>query len=46
MRRLNRLHGMSIPDHAVKNAQYTKQGYKQTSVYTCGTVMAAIWRKP
>ena len=39
-------HGMSIPDHAVKNAQYTKQGYKQTSVYTCGTVMAAIWRKP
>ncbi len=39
-------HGMSILDHAVKNAQYTKQGYKETSVYTCGTVMAAIWRKP
>lgn len=39
-------HGMSIPDHVVKNAQYTAQGYKETSVYTCGTVMAAIWRKP
>ena len=39
-------HGMSILDHAVKNAQYIKQGYKETSVYTCGTVMAAIWRKP
>ncbi len=39
-------HGMSITDHAVKNAQYIKQGYKQTSVYTCGSVMAAIWRKP
>lgn len=39
-------HGMSIPDHAVKNMQYTQQGYKETSVYTCGTVMAAIWRKP
>jgi hypothetical protein len=39
-------HGMSIPDHAAKNAQFTKQGYKETSVYTCGKVMAAIWRKP
>jgi hypothetical protein len=39
-------HHMSIVDHTVKNAQYTKQGYKETSVYTCGTVMAAIWRKP
>ncbi len=39
-------HGMSIPEHAVKNAQYTAQGYKQTSVYTCGSVMVAIWRKP
>lgn len=39
-------HGMSIADHAVKNAQYKKQGYKETSVYTCGTVMATIWRKP
>ena len=39
-------HSMSIIDYAVKNAQYVSQGYKQTSVYTCGTVMAAIWRKP
>jgi hypothetical protein len=37
---------MSISDHAAKNAEYTKQGYKETSVYTCGTVMVAIWRKP
>ena len=39
-------HGMSIPDHALKNATYTAQGYKETSVYTCGSTMAAIWRKP
>jgi hypothetical protein len=39
-------HGMSISEHAAKNAEYTKQGYKQTSVYTCGSVMVAIWRKP
>jgi len=39
-------HGMSIQDHAAKNLQYTQQGYKETWVYTCGTVMAAIWRKP
>ena len=39
-------HHMSIPEHTVKNALYTSQGYKETSVYTCGTVMAAIWRKP
>jgi hypothetical protein len=39
-------HGMSVLDHTVKNATYVGQGYKQTSVYTCGTVMAAIWRKP
>ncbi|MBW8831773.1 MAG: hypothetical protein JF606_20605 [Burkholderiales bacterium] len=38
-------HGMSIADHAAKNLEYTKQGYKETSVYTCGSVMAAIWRK-
>ncbi len=37
---------MSSADHAAKNAQYTKQGYKETSVFTCDTVMAAIWRKP
>jgi hypothetical protein len=39
-------HGMSIADHAAKNALYTSQGYKQTSVYTCGSVMVAVWRKP
>lgn len=39
-------HRMSSSDHAAKNTLYTNQGYKQTSVYTCGTVMAAIWRKP
>jgi hypothetical protein len=39
-------HGMSIADHKAKNAKYTKEGYKETSVYTCGKVMAAIWRKP
>jgi hypothetical protein len=39
-------HGMSVADHAAKNALYTSQGYKQTSVYTCGSVMVAIWRKP
>jgi len=39
-------HGMSIPDHAAKNQLYTSQGYKETSVYTCGTVMVALWRKP
>ena len=26
-------HGMSIPDHALKNALYTSQGYEETSVY-------------
>lgn len=39
-------HGMSISDHAAKNLQYTQQGYRETWVWTCGTVMAAIWRKP
>jgi hypothetical protein len=39
-------HGMSVADHAAKNTLYTSQGYKQTSVYTCGSVMVAIWRKP
>jgi hypothetical protein len=39
-------HGMSVADHAAKNQLYTQQGYKQTAVYTCGTVMVAIWRKP
>jgi hypothetical protein len=39
-------HRMTIPEHTVKNATYTSQGYKETSVYTCSTVMAAIWRKP
>jgi polyglycine hydrolase-like protein len=39
-------HGMTIADHAAKNAKLTRQGYKQTSVYTCGSVMVAIWRKP
>jgi len=39
-------HGMSISDHAAKNTLYTSQGYKETAVYTCGTVMAAVWRKP
>jgi hypothetical protein len=37
--------GMTIPEHTVKNTTYVGQGYKQTSVYTCGTRMAAIWRK-
>lgn len=39
-------HGMSHADHAAKNLKYTQQGFKETSVYTCGSVMAAIWRKP
>lgn len=39
-------HGMTALDHVAKNTLYTSQGYKETSVYTCGTRMAAIWRKP
>ncbi len=39
-------HGMSIADHAIKNAKYKKDGYKETSVYTCGLIMVAVWRKP
>ena len=39
-------HGMSNAEHAAKNHQYTQQGYKETAVYTCGSVMAAVWRKP
>ena len=39
-------HGMTLPDYAVKNAEYTKQGYKQISVDTCGLVVVAVWRKP
>ncbi len=38
-------HGMSAADHALKNATYIAQGYKETAVYTCGSVMAAVWRK-
>ena len=39
-------HGMSLADYATKNAEYKKQGYKQTAVGTCGTVIVAVWRKP
>jgi hypothetical protein len=39
-------HGMSADDYAERNRFYTPRGYKQTWVYTCGTVMVAIWRKP
>jgi Bacterial tandem repeat domain 1 len=39
-------HGMTKADHLAKNTLYAGQGYKETSVYTCGTRMAAIWRKP
>ena len=39
-------HGMSKTDHALKNATYNAQGYKETAVYACGYVMAAVWRKP
>lgn len=38
-------HGMSKADHDAKNATYKAQGYKETAVYTCGSVMAAVWRK-
>jgi hypothetical protein len=38
-------HGMTIWDHAGINATFTGQGFKQTSVDTCGTVMAAVWCK-
>jgi Bacterial tandem repeat domain 1 len=38
-------HGMSIVDHAINNANYIQQGYKETWVSNCGKV-AAIWRKP
>jgi hypothetical protein len=38
-------HGMSIPDHAIKNATLIAQGFKETSIFTCGSVMAAVWRK-
>ena len=38
-------HGMSKTDHMLKNAAYAAQGYKETAVYTCGSVMAAVWRK-
>jgi hypothetical protein len=37
--------GMTISDWAVKNATNVNQGFTQTSVYICGTRMAAIWRK-
>jgi len=37
--------GMTIPEHGTWNATYVGQGYKQTAVYTCGTRMAAVWRK-
>jgi hypothetical protein len=37
--------GMTIPEHGTWNTTYVGQGYKQTAVYTCGTIMAAVWRK-
>ena len=39
-------HGMSIADHALKNATLMAQGFKETAVFTCGSIMAAVWRKP
>jgi hypothetical protein len=37
--------GMSPATAAAKHAEYTSKGYKRTSVYTCGTVTVAVWRK-
>jgi len=37
--------GMTIPEHDTWNTTYVGQGYKQTAVFTCGTRMAAVWRK-
>ena len=39
-------HRMSVIDHVVKNATYTSQGFKETSAFTCGSIVAAVWRKP
>ena len=38
--------GMTIAEHATKNQQHIKEGYKEVAVYTCGTAMASVWRKP
>jgi hypothetical protein len=39
-------HAMSSADYAAKNQAYTQQGYRVTSAYACGSVVAAVWRKP
>ncbi len=39
-------HGMSAADYVSKHATYTSQGFKQTAVSTCGSVIVAVWRKP
>ncbi|HEX8225789.1 MAG TPA: hypothetical protein VF605_18425 [Allosphingosinicella sp.] len=38
-------HAMSPAKAAEKHAYYTHQGYKRTSVFTCGTATVAVWRK-
>jgi hypothetical protein len=38
-------HGMSPAKAAEKHAYYTHQGYKRTSVFTCGAATVAVWRK-
>lgn len=38
-------HRMSKVTHDARNATYKAQGYKETAVYSCGSVMAAVWRK-
>ncbi|MBY8823830.1 M23 family metallopeptidase [Sphingomonas colocasiae] len=38
-------HGMSAAEAAARHADYTKQGYKRTSSYTCGSASVAVWRK-
>lgn len=40
------LAGITPAEHAVKNATFVSQGYREVSVFTCGSVMAAVWRKP
>lgn len=38
--------GISAADYAAKNQAYAQQGYRVTSYSACGSVVAAVWRKP
>lgn len=38
-------HRMSPSSYALKNAQYSSEGWTLASAFRCGSVVAAIWRK-